>query len=222
MIRKFKTLSMALVAVLALGAVAASSAMAEGEYTAAEYSTTATGTSPLGNDVFTTEGGTVECASHFEATLAAPSSSLTAKAKYTGCRAFGFLEATVNMGSCDYLFTTPTLVETPTANNHVWTIGVHVKCTNAAEPIKIVAGTCEATVGEQSPGGHVIATATTNTPSKPDDIDVRATVTGIKYTVTKDGFLCPFSGTGAKTGGTYEQEEEFTFSSTNGKSITIS
>jgi hypothetical protein len=31
-------------------------------------------------------------------------------------------------------------------------------------------------------------------------------MTSIKYIVTKDGFLCSFSGTGEKTGGTYSGE----------------
>jgi len=46
-------------------------------------------------------------------------------------------------------------------------------------------------------------------------------VGGIKYTVTKDGFLCPFGGTGAKTGAEYNQNEAIQVASTNGATIDI-
>jgi hypothetical protein len=211
MIRNLKTLGVALCALLALTAVVASAASAA-NYTASTYPTTGTAESALGNDTFTTEAGKVECKSHFEGTLAAASSSLTVKAKYTNCRAFGFLEATVNMRSCDYLFGTPALV-----SEHVYTGTVQVKCTNAAEPILISAGTCKTTVGEQSPSGHVIFKDTTAV----GDVDVISTVEKIKYTVTEDGFACPFNGTGAKEGATYIQDKEITFDSTNGASIDV-
>lgn len=224
--RKFKALGLALFAALALSAVVASAAAAEGEYTAAEYPTTGTATSGLGNDVFTTEGGTVECVSHFEGTLTAASSELTVKATYSSCKAFGFASATVNMGSCDYLFTTPVLIGTHEGPpvNHTWTIPApHVKCTNAANLVTIIAGNCEVKIGEHTPtGGHILATATTKTPAEPNDVDIKAAVTGIHYNVVKDGFLCPFAGTGAKTDGKYDQKNHLTLSSTNGKSITIS
>ncbi len=216
MIRNLKTLGVALCAALALTAVAASAASAN--YTASSYPTTGTAESALGNDVFKTEAGNVECKSHFEGTLTGESANLTVKAKYTNCKAFGFLEATVNMRSCDYLFTTGTFLKsTEEGNTHEYTAAVHVKCTNAAEPILISAGTCKTTVGEQSPEGHVIITETTKT----GDVDVQATVTGIKYTVTEDGFACPFGGTGAKTGATYTQGKEITFDSTNGATIDL-
>ena len=214
MTHKLKTLGVALVAVLALSAMVASAASAK-QYTAASYPTTGTATSALGNDVFTTEGGTVECASHFEGTLTAASNTLTVKPTYTGCKAFGFVEAKVEMGNCDYLFTTPTKTATD-----VYTIQADVRCTSGT--IKVIASSCEITIGEQNPGGHVIATLDTNTPATPNDVTVQATVTGINYTVVKDGFLCPFNGTGAKAGGTYSQKAAITFASTNGKSIEIS
>jgi hypothetical protein len=227
MIRKFKVLGLALVAVLALAAVAASTASAAGKYTAEVENTTGTGESALGNDTFTTEAGNVECKSHFEGTVPGFSASnLTVKAKYTECKAFGFATANVNMGSCDYLFTTPTKVTTagepPVTHSHQWTIPVHVKC--GATPISITAGNCEITVGEQSPGGHVIATVTTN--AVPVDVDVQATITGIKYTIVKDGFLCPFDTTktgvpSVREGATYTQHKEITFKSTNGSGIHI-
>src|SRR6187397_3604907 len=105
MTRKFKTLGVALFAVLALTAVAASAASAA-SYTASSYPTAGTGESAVGNDVFTTEGGTVECKSHYVATLSAASTDLTVTPTYTNCKAFGFLEAKVTGGK--YTFTEPT------------------------------------------------------------------------------------------------------------------
>ncbi len=213
MIRNLKTLGVALCAVLALSVVVVGSAQAaEGKYTASTYPTTGTAESALGNDVFTTEAGTVECLSHFEGTLTGASTNLTVKAKYSKCKAFGFLEATVSMRSCDYLFTTPT------GEKDVWKAEkVQVKCTNALEPILISAGTCKATVGEQTTAGSV--DVTNNTAAK--DVSVQATVTGVAYTVTEDGFACPFGGTGAKTGATYAQKSSITFASTNGATIDV-
>jgi len=210
-IHKFKAIGTAVVAVLAVNAVMASAAVAEGSYTASKYPTTVTGVSALGNSVFTTEGGTAECVTHYEAAVTEPSSQLTTKSLISNCKAFGFVTATVTMGSCDHLFTTPTNTGTPGQ----WTVKIHVKCTNPAEPMWIIAANCELTVGEQSPGGHVIITNTAG------EVDVQATVTGINYTVIKDGFLCPFAGTGAKTGATYKHQKAVNFKATNGASVDI-
>ncbi|HST68031.1 MAG TPA: hypothetical protein VLI94_00045 [Solirubrobacterales bacterium] len=223
MIRNLKSLGLAQIVVLALSAVVASAASAEGEYTAAEYPVTMTATSALGNDVFTTEGGTWECQYHYEATLTEASASLTAKVTTTGCKAFGFATATVTMHGCDYRYETPTALTTHSGPpvTHTWTIPLKIACSPGSE-ITIIAGNCEIRIPEQTPGGHVSIAAKTNTPASPDDITAQATVTGMAYTVVKDGFLCPFAGTGEKTGATYNQKNPVTLSSTNGKSITIS
>jgi hypothetical protein len=210
MIRNLKTLGVALCAVLALSVVVASAASAA-NFTASSYSTTGTGESKLGNDTFTTEAGTVECKSHFQGTLAASSTTLTVNAKYTECKAFGFASATVTMGTCDYKFKEASAVVSDKS-----TAKADVVCTGA-EIIKISASTCKATVGAQSPGGTV--SITNNTAA--GDVSVQANFTGINYTVTEDGFLCPFNGTGAKTGATYVQHEAITFDSTNGANIDV-
>lgn len=205
--RKFKMLSMALVVVLALTAVSVSAASAA-KYTASSYPATGTGTSALGNDTLRTEAGVLECASHFEGSLTAASDQLTIKATYTGCRAFGFINATVSMGTCDYLFTTPTAVVSNKSS-----ASADVKCTKtesepkAVDPIKIVVSTCELEIGEQNPGGSVAITNETAA----GDVKIQASMTGINYTVTKDGLGCPFSGAGAKTGATLLQDNAITF-----------
>ena len=217
MTRKFKTLGVALFAVLALSAMVASAASAA-SYTASSYPTTGTGTSAVGNDTFITEAGKVECASHYEGTLTAASTSLTAKATYTSCRAFGFLSAKVVMGTenkgCDYTFTTPT----GTAPN--FTAPVDVNCTSGVITITAPESSpvCTTTIGTQGPLNSV---AITNVAGSPGDVTVKAGVKGIAYNVTQDGFGCPFNGTGAKTGAEYIQDTAVTFKSTNGATIDV-
>jgi len=205
MTRKIKMLGMALVAVLALTAVAASAASAA-SFTSSSYPTTATGESALGNDVFTTEAGKVECKSHFESTLKEKSTDLTVTAKYTNCKAFGFLEATVS--HCTYTFTNPT--ETTATTFH--STEVHV----TGSPCTISAGTCKVSVPLQTPSGSIHFTNESG-----GDVKVLANVTGIKYTVTEDGFACPFGGTGEKTGATYVQGSAVTVDAVSPSTATI-
>jgi hypothetical protein len=199
MIRKLKTLGVAVVAVLALSAVVASAASAT-NFTASKYPTTFTATSEKGNDVFTIEGQSVECKSHFSGEATAASETMTVTASYTECRAFGFLSASVNMNGCDYVFHTNGEVDIAGCNGG---------------KIAIVASTCEAQVGEQS-GLKSVTLA-----NGVGDITAQANVSGISASVTKDGFGCPFSGTGNKTA-TYKQGSAVTVqSTTSGSTIDI-
>ena len=209
MIRRFKVLGLVLFVLVALFAVSASTAAAL-KYTASSYPVVGTAESALGNDTFTTEAGKLECKSHFEGVLGEAQSTLTVKAKFTNCHAFGFIEATVSMNSCVFEFTTPAETGTDT-----YSAAVHVRC--SGEPGTITAGTCKLTIGEQSPGGSV--TGTNNTAA--NDISVQGNVTEINYTVTQDGIGCPFAGTGAKTGATYVQDQPVTVKTTSGASIDL-
>ena len=199
MIRKFKILSVAALAVLAVSALGASGAQAS-KFTASSYPTTVTAESAKGNDVFHTEAGDMECKSHLEGTLAQEASeTLTVTAKYTECKAFGFLSATVEMKTCDYVFHTSGAVD--------------VIC--GTEPIKIVSSSCTSTIGEQK------GLTTLELANGTADVTAKANVTGVAYTVTNDGFACPFEGKGAKTGATYKQGTAVTVASTNGNKVDI-
>lgn len=210
MIRKFKTLGVALFAVLALTAVSASAASAA-SYTASAYPTTGTATSAVGNDTFKTEAGTVECAVHYQGTILEASETLTGSSTYTNCKAFGFLSATVNTNGCDGQ------AKAPTGSGDTYTAGGNLVCP-AGKVIEITAGTCKVTIGGQSSVGTV--TIVNQTAS--GDVTVQANLNSIAYTVTQDGFGCPFGGTGAKTGATYVQDSPITVDSTNGASISVS
>ncbi|HWT91266.1 MAG TPA: hypothetical protein VN179_09130, partial [Solirubrobacterales bacterium] len=134
MIRNLKVLVLAAASVVAMSAVMASAASAVPQFTASAYPATVTGSNTKGSEVLTTEGGVVECASHFVShSLAAASSTLTVTPTYTNCEAFG-LNATVNTEGCTYVFHATEKVSTGVYNNHV-----DILCP-AGKSIKIVAG----------------------------------------------------------------------------------
>jgi len=199
MIRKFKTLGLALVAVLAMSAFVASAAQAQ-LFTANAYPTTVTATSALGNDDFNTEAGSVECKSHFEGTLSEASSDITITPTYTECKAFGFASATVNMNGCDYTFT---------IHQFPRTITVDLLC-GAGKNVIITAGACEIQIPAQSELSFGTIAQNGN------HVDIQANFSNINYTVTKDGFLCPFNGTGNKSGATYTQNAAVTVKPVSG------
>jgi hypothetical protein len=182
MMRKFKTLGLAMVAVLAMSAVVASAASAQ--FTANAYPTTGTATSALGNDVFTVDGSSVECAGHFEGTLKEASTTLTVTPTYSNCKAFGFASATVAMNGCDYLFH-------DVGSNTAGQVSVHCP---AGKNIVITAGNCVVDVGTQTPPLKTVTYGNAH-----PNVTVKANVTGITANVTTDGFLCPLSGTGHKS-----------------------
>jgi hypothetical protein len=189
MIRNLKVLGLAVVAVLALTAMMASAASAA-QYTASSYPATATGSNTKGSEVFTTEGGKVECDSHFETKepITAATNTITLTAHYTNCDAFGFLEAKVAMNGCHYHFTLS------------GTSNVVVVVCPGGGVIVITAGTCKVEIKAQSGlSGVPVSTSGSGVLAKPN-------VSGIAYTVAQDGFLCPFNGTGNKTGATYTGE----------------
>jgi hypothetical protein len=201
MIRRLKALGLAAVVVLALSAVVVSTASAA-NFTASKYPTAMTTTSSNANDDFSLgEAGKVECHLHLHiAAISGPTLGLTLFPTWTNCTAFGFLNATVSMNECDEEIYVPT--------------GYAIVCP-AEKKMTVVAGTCEVQIGGQT-GLSSVALSNSGT-----GISMKANVSGIAYTVTKDGFGCPFSGTGAKTGGTYTQNNAVLISSTNGATVDI-
>ncbi len=205
MIRNIKALSLAMVAMLAMSALVTSAAPAK-EITTQRfkaqdgtYPETFHGTNPITKETFTTEAGTVECDSTFSGSISEPTTTVKVSANYTNCRAFGFLSASVNMTSCHYTFHLTTEVETDWYQAHA-----DLTCTTANDHVDIVASTCELQIDPQE---GLTTINITNMTGTTHSITVKAAVTGINYTVTKDGFGCPFSGTGSKTGAEYKAHE---------------
>jgi hypothetical protein len=209
MIRKLKTLPIALVAMLALGAFAAQTASAEtNAYHAPELPAGATvfftveQHTNTGHQVFSTGGGSVTCTTlHGVGTATNPASSQTFEPKYSGCTAFGFATAHVTNNKCHYTFGTPTAVDL----GHVkHTVNAPVVgpagCTIVITPTTFGVSACTQTVQAQTPtGGHVI---TTNVGAgNLRHVTVETTVSGIHYTGT--GGACGASGV-THTDGKYE------------------
>jgi hypothetical protein len=200
---KLKMLGLALIAVLALTAVSAPTASAT-SYTASTYPTTGTAESALGNDIIHTEGGNVECKSHFAGTMTAASSVLAITPTYTECRGFGFLTATET--GCKFAFTEPT----GSADSYSANFDFTSTCT-------IVTPTCEAKIEPQTGLSSVALTNDTAA----GDMTVKINVTGIVYNVTKDGLGCPFNGTGVKKGASYTQVNPVTFDAVSPSTASI-
>jgi len=217
MIRILKSLGLALVAMAAMSAVVASASQAS-EYTCSAYECLATGSNTAGNETFTTPGGTVQCNSHYtvekEGTtnatgITGPTTTVTVTPTYTGCKAFGFVNATVNMMGCDYVFHSGSLIVAGRYNN-----SVSIVCPAGSGPITITAGTCVVDVPAQGPLTNV---ETENLAG--GTLTVKPNVTGITLNVTTDGFGCPFPGTGHFTGSFHG---DVTLARVGGGSISVS
>ena len=196
MILKLEILGVGILGLLAVGGVGASTAQAQAFTSTTGYPVTITGSSGGGNEVISTEGGTAECDGHFSGSLSEASSSVTIAVTYTDCTGvFGFATGTVNMNGCDYVF-------------HIYG-EVDLECPGTSK-VQITAGTCEVQIPT-----HTGLTKNTMW-NNGSHIDMEFNLTGIVYIVTKDGFLCPFGGTGIKTGGTYTQNLYLTYKAGGG------
>ena len=136
---------------------------------------------------FKTEGGTVECKKfNFEADLApGGAEELEAFPTFSECSAFGFVSATVTATGCAF-------------RGKAAVSKIELSC-EAESKVVITASTCEI---QMTPGAEVPeGTTYTNVTGPPKTVEVKVALTGVPYTVTKDGFLCPFGGTGSKTNG---------------------
>jgi len=196
MIRKFKALGLAVVAVLAMSAFAASAAQAVPvATTSAGPSVSVHGTGENIGEKFTVDGVTTECkTSHYTGTATNGSDTFELTPTYTNCTLAGTeLVVHVTHEGCKFHFTLTERVTT--------IYRAHVKIVCNPGPIRIHATgvSCEATVGAAE-NENLTTVDITNDAT---DITIKPTVTGITATVTKDGFLCPFSSVGHKTGGTY-------------------
>jgi hypothetical protein len=180
MFRNFKVLGLALVAVFAMSAVAASAASAN-FISATTPTILEANNTGQGAHVFSTESGAeVSCTTAaFAGTSEGTSvASVEMHPTYSGCTFLG-ATASVTTTGCNYVFLTAG--------------GVQVKCETGKTIEVNAAGACTLKVGAQSPGGS--ATYTNSSPN----IGVNANVTGITYTTS--GPLCFLvSGPGAYKG----------------------
>jgi len=221
MIRKIKALSLALVALCAMSAVVAAGAQAGNFTTSGSYPSPGKGEQPKeAAHVFTVQGQKVTCTKAvFEGSLAAASESIVITPTYTGCTAFGFAEAEVNMGECVYTFTAGVTKTVPT---HYWEGSVHIVNKNNHETA------CSITINAPKTSPVCVVHVPNQTPTTPTvdfenatpfHVLVTSTVAGIHSVVTKNSFLCPLNASATDTTGTYTGTVEF--KSTEGKEIHV-
>jgi hypothetical protein len=176
MIRTLKATGLALIAVLALGAASASAA----EF----HSSTASGTidaSQVGNNVFTTAGGTVECEGvNFSGTYsAATTKSQTVTPTYSECRAFGFATAHVEVTGC-----TMTLNADTSSSLNCGATG-HIVITPT-----FFGSVCTVTIGGNQNFAVKSVEFTNTKTTHPWDVDVDQHISGVTYVVSGGGGSC--------------------------------
>jgi hypothetical protein len=166
-----------------------------GKLKAGKYPVTIHGTGT--SDKFSNEAGSVECKSNpFHAVASEESSTVTVTPEYKECKAsFLGVSATIKMEGCTYVLHVNEKVSTDD-----YRAEMDISCPEG-KSIKFTAGTCSWEVKAQT--GRETVDLVDDTEASPKDITIRPTLTGIAYTVTQDGFLCPFGGTGEKTNGEY-------------------
>jgi hypothetical protein len=150
MLRRFGSIATVLLAIAAVGVIAASSAEPSEipEFTAKEYPAKITGTGTKGAGILHLFGETVECEhSEFEGELSSgPSPELELIPKFTGCTTSGGFFTTYKFTSCHLVATLP-----QTIIKHTFKALLHFKCTNPKDKIHLEVYTSEAgdTKGEK-------------------------------------------------------------------------
>lgn len=195
---KLKQLIAGLVAVLALS-LGGTSMAAAAQFTAAAgsiYPVKYNGSGSAEYGYMTTEAGNTECSSgSASATLSEASSTLSIAGGVSGCKAFGFLSATVSPNGCSSLVHVKEKLGADT-----YSATVDLLCP-AEQAVTMVVSTCEVKMFAQEGKGTVKLTDdTVNGTVKVDLIS-----SNFKYTVTKDGIGCTYNGTGERTGGTFTE-----------------
>jgi hypothetical protein len=164
-------------------------------FEAASYPAALSGSqAPAAKLTLNTEGGKVSCN---KATLAgemsAAATSLALVPSFSECEAFGFTEATVNANGCAFV---PRLGATVWGSRYPGTMDVECP---AGKAIEVSSFNCALTIPAQSGLGGVVAEGSSAT--TPPQLALTAAISKIKYTKTKDGTFCPFTGTGTKEDG---------------------
>jgi hypothetical protein len=197
--RKLKALGLALFAVLAMGALSASAAMAADFHSENGTDTVIKG-SQVGSDKFVVNAGTVTCneATYEGIQSGATSNTVTVTPKYTECTAFGFVNATIHTNGCRYVFDADTNAEGFT--------DVTIDCSEPTEggtthqrAITVTAFNCWVTVGSQTTGNGIKYANTGSGASR--DVDVSVSLTGITYTQHSKTF--PGCSNGTFNNGSY-------------------
>jgi len=176
-------------AVLALAAPAHAT-----QFKAGSYPATVKG-AQIGTGKITTNAGTVSCKEvTYSGSLSAASETLTLSPAYSGCTAFGFISATIDVNGCTYRYLVSSKVSADT-----YTGTLSIVC--GSNPLTITSAGCTETVGSQS--GLSSNTYTNTTSASPNDIDVSTNISGISYTIDPN---CAVYLPGGYTNGTWQTD----------------
>lgn len=132
----------------------------------------------------------------FSGTLSGPEEVLLVTPTYTECTGFGGIGTTVATNGCKYELRGG---EEASAGHFHGTMGISCP---AEKQMTITAFTCEIQVPTQS--SHSEVEFINETKESKSVVGVKWSVKELKYTKTKDGALCPLTGTGTKTDGAYQ------------------
>ena len=172
---------------------AGESVTATGEQTATKHRLTLTD-HPVGGSFWTFECNVVKATG--VGSSKAGDTAITVHPTYEGCTAAG-LAITITTTNCDYVYR----LGEPTAGG--WHVTTDISCT-AGSSIKIASSTCELTIGTQTGvATSEVTNAGSASPETAMDLLVHTNLSGLKYTVTKDGIGCSLSGTGSFSKGDY-------------------
>jgi len=214
MIRNYKAFGLALMAMVAFGAVMVQSASAVPLTVPSSLAKVFVTGDKTTEHVFSTPNGSVKCNTvDFHGSGAASSGAvneLTIEPTYSNCTAFGFATAHVKVNGCTYTFTTPTLVKTgevtwdPTLPEGKGQFHIICPAEKKIEitPTSFGVSVCTQFVEAQTPtGGHLVARNSATI--SPMDIDLEATLKEIHYTGSKAGSVCggPETNTNAEYNG---------------------
>lgn len=144
--------------------------------------------------VLTVEGKVTCEGATFAGELSESAETVSLAPSYTGCTAFG-LGATIGANGCEFLLHVGEETSSTSFDG-----AVDLVCP-AGKSLAVTFGNCEVQIGSQS--GLVSLGYTNHPEAAPPSFSMQTALTGIEYSKTKDGFLCPLSGTGVKTDGTY-------------------
>jgi len=205
MTRKLKALGLAFVAVLAFGALSATAASAASFHSEVEH-TIIDGAQPVAeDDVFTVNAGTVKCtsATYTGTQSTATNETVTVTPSYSGCTAFGFVNAPIDVNGCTYTFNA--------ANDDLI-----ITCPEG-KTITVTAFNCHVDVGSQTIGTGI--SYHNGGSGKTRDVTATANLSGLTYTQTSKTF--PGCTNGTFTNGTYKGSGTVTGTNTAGEQIGI-
>lgn len=190
---KLATFGIVLVVALALGAVAAVGASAEGVYIFESTHTTVEG-SQTEASVFETSVGTVKCQkATFSATgEAKEASELTITPAYSECKGPGEASATIDINGCKYKLLTPT----ETGQSPPTDLDAQMQIVKCTKSIEVTAAGCVIKIPEQTPGTPIVDLS--NKGTEPLKALISPAVKGFSYSYS--GIFC---GSGSGTNGAY-------------------